>query len=346
MRSLYWDRLDSIRKTEKPYKKSTNRFPIGSRRHNLKCFYVEQRDGEEVFIITYGYNHKSHERTKEEFLEDSKNNLKTIYEEDRGDGVIKYHSYSLIPRELGIVRNDNTFEFTATGCGQGDKHILSYWGRGSFFNSSRHGGMVYSEYSNSNLFLPIFKNMRIHLDTMMPHESSQYKVYGKRVNRKQSKQYLLPFENFYKTNEAMFKVISNDGLIETIKDIFKQYINQNEEGKYNYYLSNQETERLKEVAHSLINEAPIDSAILYCFIYDISNIYYRTRSCLNSSNPNYYYNTDPTSLFNSLKRKLNKELFRSNPEVFKTIEYEPNKRYPASEWGITILCNGKEVEQY
>ena len=45
MIGLSWDRLTDITKSEKPYRGSSNRYPVGNRRHNLKCFYVEELDG-------------------------------------------------------------------------------------------------------------------------------------------------------------------------------------------------------------------------------------------------------------------------------------------------------------
>ena len=55
---------------------------------------------------------------------------------------------------------------------------------------------------------------------------------------------------------------------------------------------------------------------------------------------------DLVALFDTMKRKLNKEIYRNNDSVMKEVEYEMGKRYPASEWGVTITVDGKEVEQY
>mgnify|MGYP003336381426 FL=1 len=45
MKALTWARLTDITKTVKPYRGTTNRYPIGDRRHNHKDFVVEERDG-------------------------------------------------------------------------------------------------------------------------------------------------------------------------------------------------------------------------------------------------------------------------------------------------------------
>jgi hypothetical protein len=56
--------------------------------------------------------------------------------------------------------------------------------------------------------------------------------------------------------------------------------------------------------------------------------------------------TEPASYFANLKRKLNKELYRTNPEVMTLVEHTMNHPYPASDWGVDVYVNGKEVEQY
>ena len=72
MKALDWNRLTEITKNVKPYRNSTNRYPVADRRHNTKCFYVKEIDGEIVYEITYGYKYLEHFHTKEEYLEDKK----------------------------------------------------------------------------------------------------------------------------------------------------------------------------------------------------------------------------------------------------------------------------------
>ena len=201
MKALEWDRLTNISKTVKPYRGTTNRFPIDKRTHNTKCFYVEERNGEQVYVITYGFRHNEHYHTKAEYEANPSRIHHRQWEEDESK---MYVSYTPVPRELGIVRSDNTFEFTAPYYGQGDNQIMTMWSRGTFFRSSRHGGMVYR--SNSS-FHPIFKGMKVDCDTVMPAEGSEYKVVGKRVSRKDAKEFLSGYDGFYKVNEVMFKAM-------------------------------------------------------------------------------------------------------------------------------------------
>ena len=102
MKALTWARLTDITKTVKPYRGTTNRYPIGDRRHNHKDFVVEERDGEQVYVVRYGFTWRDHEHTKEEWLA----NQGGIHKRDY-NGKTTYHSYSKVPAEMGIVRSDN-----------------------------------------------------------------------------------------------------------------------------------------------------------------------------------------------------------------------------------------------
>ena len=330
MRALTWDRLTDISVKQKPYRGTTNRFPIGDRRHNTKDFLIEERDGEKVCVIRYGYQYKQHEHTKAEF--DA--NPSTIWERNDG-GKVKYVSYTTIPRELGIVRSDNTFEFTNNNYGQGDNIIMSGWSHGWFFRSSRHGGMIYK---GNDVFHPIFKGMRVNCDTMMPHENSQYKVVGKRVSRKDAKEFLSKYSDFYQVNEVMLRAMEWKGYAETALDVMKS-LNISTE---HWGIDSDQRNKLVAFADENLNTAPLDAGVAFALAYDVQNLYSRVR------NGNGYYTNREVELdviFANMKRKINKELYKRNPSVMKLTEYVPYEAYPPSEWGVDIFVNGVEVEQ-
>ena len=335
MKALDWSRLTEITKTQKPYRGTTNRFPIGDRRHNTKDFVSEERNGEQVYSVRYGHTYKRHEHTMEEWQA----NQGSIHKREDYEGNIVYESYSSIPRELGIVRSDNTFEFTSAYYGQGDNMIMSNWARGWFLRSSRHGGMIYR---TNDVLHPIFKGMRVYCETMMPHESSQYQVVGKRVSRKDAKEFLSRYTDFYKINEVMLKAMDWKGYMETVADVLKPLGITTD----NWQLHSAEQEKLVKFAEENLNTSPLDAGIAYALAYDVQNLFSRHRA-FSDPNGSSYYNREVELdvVFSNLKRKLNKELYKKNPSVMKLTEYEPNKPYPPSEWGVDITVNGKEVEQ-
>jgi hypothetical protein len=47
-----------------------------------------------------------------------------------------------------------------------------------------------------------------------------------------------------------------------------------------------------------------------------------------------------------MKRGINKVLYRAHKEVFKRVEHTAGERYPAGDWGVEVIIDGKQVEQY
>jgi hypothetical protein len=339
MLALSWNRLTGITETQKPYRGTTNRYPIGSRTQNTKNFYVDEINGEKVYRITYGTHHIEHFVTKEVYDSDTEKYHERTWETDEAK---RYCFYEPVPNQLGVVRSDNTFEFTSKhGYGQGHNSVISSWSQGYFYTSSRHGGMVYRDNSRG-IFHPIFKGMRIQIDTMQPHKDSIYKAVGKRVNRKEGKEFLKRYEDFYKINEVMLKAMDYKAYMETAHDV----VNSLEITTDKWGLYGEDCKKLITYAESCINSAPLDAGVAFALAYDIKDVWSRVRAFTGAGSSYYSREVELESIFINLKRKLNNELYRKNPTVMNLIEYEMGSLYPASQWGIDIYVDGKEVEQY
>jgi hypothetical protein len=196
-------------------------------------------------------------------------------------------------------------------------------------------------YRGNGIFHPIFKGMRVDCSTMMPHKGSEYKVFGKRVSRKDAKEFLSRYTDFYQVNEVMYKAMEWKGYVETGLDVMSSL----GIGTENWGLDSNERKKLIAFADENINTVPLDAGIAYALAYDVQNLYGRLRSQVN---PSGYYSNREIELdvmFSNLKRKLNKELYKANPSVMKLTEYVPYEAYPPSEWGVDIFVNGVEVEQ-
>lgn len=341
MQYINYARLDKISKTVKPYRGSTNRFPIGSRTQNTKVFYVEEENGERVFKICYQFKHNEIPVSKEEYIANSSSGGYQDCSYRDADAPNRYVRYNTVPRDLGIVRPDNTFEFTGEYYGQGDNTIMSAWCNGYFFRSSRHGGMVYKTYrgEGTHLFHPIFKGMRVDCDTMQT--TTPYQVTGRRVMRKVAKDFLKQYTDFYKVSEAMMKSMSYDDFAGIGVDLMKELdIPKTSWGSYEI-----DSGELHRIAQERLHNSPLDSAVLYCMAHNIME--FARRVSYHGQN-SYYTRTaiELPNLYDTMKRKLNSEIYRNNPEVMKPIEYVAGEMYPASEWGVTITVDGKEVQQY
>lgn len=355
LKYLNYERLKNITKTVKPYRGSTNRFPIGSRTQNTKFFLVENDEtGEEVYRIVYGYCHNSEEITKEEY-----DAAKSAGDKDVSEytwyNPVQYKRHTKIPHQLGIVRSDNTFEFNNTNgyYGQGSNMLLSRWSAGYFYSSSRHGGMVYRErrtnadgFGQHYLFHPIFDGMRIHIESGEVHESSQYRVVGSRVSRKDSKEFLSRYSTFYKVAEVMMKTMDYYTLLTTANDIVHEATGKSVKD-LGYWPSEDFAKELRLKADDLVDSAPLDAALLYCVGLKLyrGDLWRTMQRVADGQTP--WTDKDSSDVFVNLKRNLNRHLFEVNPECMKQVEFESGKQYPQSDWNYEIyVTNNKTGVQY
>lgn len=324
MNGFSYEHLERIMATEKPYRGTTNRFPIAGRRHNLKNFYVRDEDGVKVFDVTCGTRWESTTITKEEYVEARarKENNVHAYTSSTPHVYIRYEHPVHI---LGTVRPDGLFEFNAKGnypYGQGEKRFLSDFTNGWFYNDSRRGGMVWTQrYHGGTHFMPIYEGMKVSTDgKMIPKD--EYVVIGRRVNRKVGKDLIAGYESFFRTAEVMCKAISREAFLATAKEVI-------DENKGKYF----------SAAESLKDQAPLDAMILYAVALDVGKIQQQI------AHP-HWITYEPFEIFNNLKRNLNNKIYKEHPEVFKEIRYGMSDRYPPSVWGYEIEVNGERVQQY
>lgn len=322
MKGLSYARLEHITQTEKPYRGTTDRYPVGNRRHNLKNFFVREENGVKVFDVTYGTRFKSHPLTKEEFDAMESAGAKDIHKYDYGDRW-EYIRYEHLPFRIGTVYPKEYFQFNGDSYyGQGDRAFLSDCTNGWFANDSRRGGMVWT-FGQREFFrcVPIFKGMRI--STADNFEVlDDYVVVGKKVNRKVGKDLLGGYERFYKISETMCKAVNRDAFLVIAKEVI-------DENKDKYF----------EAAEALRDQAPLDAMILYAVALDVGKI---TQQIEQPS----WYQSEPHEIFCNLKRKMNHALYKEHPEVFIPVRYGKGEVYPPSIWGYEIEVNGEIVQQY
>jgi hypothetical protein len=331
MINLSYERLKRISLSEKPYRGSTNRFPIYGRRHNTKYFLAEEENGETIFKVMYGWQYAQKPITAEEYVEFGKDG-KSVYHDTVANTYALWHR---IPCEMGVVRPDNTFEFTATGGGyyQGARGFLSDTSYGYFHNDSRRGGMVFS--SGPRLgFYPIHKGMRVDIKTMKP--TKPITIVGKAVDRKASKKLMAKHQDFFKIAETMCKAMTLESWLDTAKTIYLEHTNGGAESlttpKVDYFL---------RLAESMKSSAPLDAVVLYALGMDINGFRWKIK------NPaSWHHHRTAIETFGAMRARLCKQIYKENEDTFKTVTYEMGKVYPPSIWGYTLMVDGVEVEQY
>ena len=322
MKGLSYERLERITQIEKPYRGTTDRYPVGNRRHNLKNFFVREENGVKVFDVTYGTRFKSYPLTKDEYEAMESVGAKDIHKYDYGDRI-EYVRYEVVPYRIGTVYPKEYFQFNGDSYyGQGDRAFLSDCSNGWFSNDSRRGGMVWTFGRKADYrCVPIFKGMRI--STADNFEVlDDYVVVGKKVNRKVGKDLLGGYERFYKISETMCKAVNRDAFLVIAKEVI-------EENKDKYF----------EAAEALREQAPLDAMILYALALGVGKIDQQI------NHPNWYQ-AEPHEIFCNLKRKMNHALYKEHPEVFTPVRYGKGEAYPPSIWGYEVEVNGEVQQQY
>ena len=320
MNGLNYDRLSMVTRTAEPYRGSLDRFPLTHRRQNTKNFYVREENGVVVFDIVLGSRTKSTSLTYEEYLKKKVLGMKGLHEYTyQSDGRTEYWMYETVRNVLGTVYPEGYFQFNRDNSfGQGDKAMLSDFTQGWFINDSRRGGMIWKQHRS---VIPIYKGARFATE-VTPYMLDDYEVIGRKVNRKVGKDVLGRYESFYKTTETMCKAMSKEMFLDVADEVIQ-------DNKEKYF----------EAAESMRDQAPLDALILYCMALDVGSLPHQIR------NRNWYTST-PHDVFSNLKRKLNTQLYRENPEVFTLTRYGKGEAYPPSIWGYEIEVNGQKVEQY
>ena len=329
MQHLEYKRLLSVTNSVAPYRGTKNRFPIANRRENNKYFFVEQEEGKTIFNIVYSERYVRKDITKEEYDE----YLAQSKAAGNSSATGEYYTWERTPNFMGVVRPDNSFEFTGISHAQGDHYFLSRCSQGFFNTDSRRGGMLYR---HGEKMYPIYRGMRVDCKTMRPLDKDIV-ITGKKVNRKEGKDLLKQYVDFYKICEVMCKSMDGKTFEETATAIYNEYKATDEAGL------NIKTEMAFALADSLIHQAPFDALILYSLALDVYGIRWAVR---NGGNHPYHSDISPMNAFEAAKRKLNKYLYSQNKNVFKPVQYAMGEHLPASEWGYTITVGGEEVTQY
>lgn len=334
--------LVNIMRTQKPFRGTQNKFPLTNRKLSYKYFLQDKdENGQDMFRLVYGKRWDRELVTQMDYELANGDKSGEYFKRPNDDGEMEYFKYVESPNEMGIVRADNSFEFTKSAYGQGDMYFLNdYCRKGYFYTDSRRGGMLYvtGGRKQRESMLPIFKGLRVDCDTMQPDPSHTYKLYGRRVNRKESKEFLKQYEDFFKVSEAMMKTISMENFVA----ISNEFVSTTPDSRASYWIQDKFRDELLAKAKELMNDSPLDAAAILCLTLGsrgIGNFRWISLVTRTSSNDT------PAEYFLPMKRAVCSMLYTENPDVMKLIEYEYGKPYPQSIWGYAVEVDGVLVEQ-
>ena len=328
--------LEQTRK-ELPYRGTHNRFPVGSRKQSNKYFLTDERDGESIARVIYGERRQYNVISKEmhDHLK-GKINANVI---ERGSPEERvYYRIDTVPNELGIVREDNTFEFTAHHLNQGENNILTKWSYGYFNTSARHGGVVHS---GLRVFHPVWQGARFSMDDN-GKAYKPYQVFGLAVKRKEAKDHFKSYEKFFTVSKTMALAMEWETFRRTAIEVIDEHITGFDWNNLHGWFDPKRQEEFLAAGKSLQDTAPLDAYILYVcgFSYNILNRI--------NTGKNYAWEKDSTmdKIYLNFHRRITQDIYRSTPELFKEVEYEGSKGFPANNWGIKVLVDGQQVKQY
>ena len=302
-REFNYQRLLKISETQEPYRGSENRFPFSNRKYGHKYFLKDMVDGVPQFRLCYYY---------------------------RKDAITE-------PNVFGIVRSDNTIEFDMGGryMHQGLRQIMSSgYFNGAFNSSVRHGGIIYSkrvdEENNTWRVIPIFRGLRMNMDTLELHESSKYTFVKKTLDRKKSKEFLAKYDNAFKVAEVMYVNLEQDKVSDIIKEIGREHFPKYwvENGSYGY-LNIDNPKEVMDKADEILESSPFDSFILY----------------INAINLWWKYSRNIKENYDRAKKKIYKVIQKNN-DVFNVKEFDYTQNISSSAWGLDIKVNNNFVYRY
>lgn len=359
MARLEYQSLLNITHNTDPYRGTKNKYPLVNRKQSYKYFISDYLNGEKVFRIFYGKTYR------EVFLP---NDEAVAVATARGEYVVKRPSggmpfyHESVPNEVGIVYPDNTFQLIAKSLSQGLCTVLNDLIGGYMFRSSRHGGYVYNSLVSSRgqaVFHPLFKGIRFGLgEDKGVHESSKYQLFGRSVNRKESKKLMSKYADMFKVSEIMAKTMKPEDFVLTAVEVANDaygidILDVNIAG--HVYADEEKKYKALRMAEERLESAPLDALLIYAVVYQVDGMQlYRlfhqavAIKGLTASRHNAYYARllNPESVVEATKRKLSRDLYENTPEVMNVRELETGKPYGQSDWGFTLMVNGKEVEQY
>lgn len=342
-----YDNLTKIVASQKPFRGRTEDYPTHGRayrRHGHKFFSVDVVDDEVVFRINYGKQWNKIDVTPEqaELLKklgkEIQSGNKIVYDANSHTYTEtkekEYWYYDVKPQEVGIVRPDNTFEFTQEGgLGQGVRYYLENYcfKYASVYTNCKLGGVVLDH------MIPLFKGLRIDLETMKPAEGQNIKLFKKVVNRLAARELFDPYREMLSVSKAMLSQMDDKVFVATMQDVLTDH---EIVWRYNPDKPNRQftsgSDVVKKADELRAEGNYFDSAILYGYGYDLGGITWRIRH--NHS----WIKREP---FMNMERYIRKVVYQ-HKKPFDLKEMNYGSELSNTEWGYVITQDGKSVNQY
>ena len=343
---LTYEKLSSILKDVKPYR-NTDRYPLASRTHRGKYMIPKEVNGKTEFHVCYHWKHDAIDITHAAYMALPANEQEKYHWYDQWnhanqnlpDEAKIYRRYERTPNTVGIIRDDNTAEFVAENFGQGDRGFLSSFSYGYFSTSVRKGGGLYKRYGQKDQ--PIFKGLRINILTNELHESCDYEIISRVVDRKKAKHVLADYERPFTIAEAMIKGYSLETFFNDL-NAMQEMVDE----KYKEVNLHARGDKYKEEGIKLLKTDEVGGAMLLMIHKDYSLANRAERYVRSNAIDPWVRNYgEPIDYFLRMKKNVHREIYKQCDALKERI-HKHGDHIPTSTWDVDIMLNGEIVKPY
>lgn len=349
MQFMNYKRLSDIVANNKPFRGTDNEYPLAKRAHSYKRFLVEKDiEGNVEYRIKYGDIYEDVIITQAEYDLMEKEARYEQREIKQADGTSKYIKWVRKDHIIGVVRKDNTFEFTANLMHQGSRGFISNaLGQGEVSSSVKHGGTIYreAEYQwdsgvrnrETIKIIPLFKGQRINLDNIT--SLVDYEVHAPFINRAKSKGVMADYVDALKFNEVMFKTMTPEVLRSGLQEVFKE-VHKGAPENNGKWRNAHSLNMLEEYATASLNIDMYNTVLALMMVHDYPAWYMGAEDTYHLSRE-----LNPFILYTSTRKKIERHLKVEN-DVLDVKVYKANEVYPSNNWDIKVMVNGTQVNTY
>lgn len=302
---ISYESLANQVKNSKPYRNSGNAYPLGYREYSARHFRALE-DGS--FSIWYLHREFS--------------------DKIQVGGVTE--GWWRDKKPLGVVRPDNSFEFTTeNGLHQGENTLLSELLGVYIHQVKDKGGAVMSTGDGE---YPIFTGLRFDIGTKKP--LTQFTVVQPTLNRKRSNEHMKQYKEFLDVYPMFIKAMNDKAALDVIRDLYNQY--------NKFYGAEFNDKTLKEVVDK---KHYVDAAFIMYLLkthWVRSNFYYHWRDENAGTSEPRLPREWQDQVQGTVSRHFRRTMLAETKEAFDWIDL-PMGRLPKTAWEHKIVSPTGEL---
>ena len=319
--------LHKVVEYNKPYRGSTNIYPLGSRRYSDRHFTANADGTYDVWYLD------------KNIAEDVRNGVLT-------EGQKRHYTY-YDQCFLGTVHPDGTYEFKRGGWGFGTNILLTEGLGMRVHHDRKRGGTIVSGHAVKH---PVFRGLRIDMRTGAA--VTPYVVHTRNAKRKETKDYFAQYVDKIEVAFKMLEAMDEAGIKDVYRDLFTQYATPSES------VSNTQVNKtLLNVDRSTVNQLfdkgyGVDALCLYTILaehgtyglmrdWDVRNLMgTHGYSRIDGMGGKRYANIMRASTNNHLRTFLLSHAPADVQETLFEFNVAPKETVPTSKWGIRVTRAG------